>query len=157
MINPIVDAVLGVIDGPLDKILGRFFPNADDKQKALLEIQEEIQKSKDAITEAALAAQAAQIDVNKTEAASSSIFVAGWRPAIGWICGFALAWQFVLQPLLTWALGVICLYQKITLPALPVLDTSALMTVLLGMLGLTAARTVETINGVSRNSLAETR
>ena len=155
--NPIVEAILGVVSGPLDKLLGRFFANADDKQKAMLEIQAEIKKSIDSIVQAAMAAQQAQIDVNKTEAASSSVFVAGWRPAIGWVCGFALAWQFVLQPFATWILSVVCLYQKLNLPPLPTLDTGPLMTVMLGMLGLTAARTVEAIQGVSRNTLEEKR
>lgn len=155
--NPILQAIFGVISGPLDGLLSRFFPS---KERAL-EFQQELQKmmldQQCRITDAALAAQQAQIDVNKEEAKSSSLFVAGWRPAIGWVCGFALAWQFVLQPMLTWCLAVLCLYQDLNLPPLPTLDTGPLMTVMLGMLGLTAARTVEAIQGVARNTLEEKR
>ena len=82
--------------------------------------------------------------------------MAGWRPAIGWICGAALAWQFVLSPILTYLIGICVAFGWIPkLPPLPVLDTSALYTVLLGMLGLGGMRTYEKINGVSRDTLDE--
>jgi len=161
--NPIFAAIWGSLfgkdgaTGSLDGLLSRFFPSKEKAQEFQNELQKTMLDQQGKIVEAALAAQQAQIDVNKVEAASSSVFVAGWRPAIGWVCGFALAWQFVLQPFATWVLSVVCLYQKLSLPPLPTLDTGPLMTVMLGMLGLTAARTVEAIQGVSRNTLEEKR
>lgn len=84
-----------------------------------------------------------QIEVNKQEAASQSAFVAGWRPFIGWVCGGAFAWTFVLQPFMAFFLAVFG--KHLTLPSL---DLSNLMPVLLGMLGLGAMRTYEKVQGV---------
>jgi hypothetical protein len=95
----------------------------------------------------------AQVDVNKVEAASAIVFVAGWRPAIGWICGAAMAWQYVLEPMATWGITVAQGIWVFTTPPLPVLDTSQMMTVLLGMLGLGGLRTYERVKDVSRSSL----
>ena len=73
------------------------------------------------------------------------MFVAGWRPFIGWVCGSGLVYSFIAQPLLAWASGIW------VFPAPPVLDLSTLLTVLGGMLGLSSLRTVEKINGVARS------
>jgi hypothetical protein len=89
----------------------------------------------------------AQLEVNKAEAASTSTFVAGWRPAVGWICGFALASQFIIGPLLTWASTL--LGHPVTWP---VANNSDMMTVLLGMLGIGGMRTYEKIQGVPGTS-----
>lgn len=91
-------------------------------------------------TEATLASQlsSAQTKVNEIEAASSDKFVSRWRPAIGWICGAAYAWEFVLQPLLSFALAVGGAPVDVT--HLPKLDVSELSMVLMGMLGLGAMR-----------------
>ena len=70
--------------------------------------------------------QLAQIEVNKAEAASGSLFKGGWRPAVGWICAIAFGYHFVLQPLLIFILSVF----KISLPDLPEFDMSTLLTVL---------------------------
>jgi hypothetical protein len=92
----------------------------------------------------------AQADVNLAEAQSSSRFVSGWRPFIGWICGFALLYGAMLQPVLAWlALGI-------NVPVPPAPDQSQLMTVLLGMLGLGTLRTVEKYNGVADSAPAAT-
>lgn len=79
-----------------------------------------------------------QADVNKTEAANPSVFVAGWRPFIGWVCGSALAFQFIFRPLLQWGAGL--MGHPVTVPAL---DMGDLITVLLGMLGLGAMRSYD--------------
>lgn len=154
--NPLIDAIFGAIDGPLDKILGRFFPSADDRQKAKLEIQAELLKQEGALQAKVLELQAAQIDVNKEEAKSASLFVAGWRPAVGWVCVFAMAWQYVLQPMLTWGFAVYHANGGQTFPALPTLETSQMYAVLFGLLGLGGLRTVEKLKGeVDRSSLSE--
>ena len=97
-----------------------------------------------------------QLEINKAEASHSSIFVAGWRPAIGWVCGIALAWNFVLQPLLLWAVWLMPEYTAQVASA-PQLDTNELMTVLLGMLGLGGLRTYEKKLGVERDNLKPKR
>ena len=83
-----------------------------------------------------------QLEVNKVEAGHKSLFVAGWRPWIGWVGGMALAYQFVLYPLLMWvwvilkAKGVI----PVDVSAPPVLDTGALFSIVTAMLGIGAMR-----------------
>lgn len=88
----------------------------------------------------------AQLDVNKTEAASGSIFVAGWRPFCGWVCGSAMAYNFVVLPFLKF--GLVAGHWQGNIADIPTLDLSVMSTVLMGMLGLGAARTVERIKGV---------
>lgn len=87
-------------------------------------------------------AVAAQIDVDKQEASSENVFVAGWRPFIGWVCGVGLACQFIVGPLFMWAATLL----KHPTP-FPTLDLGTLMTLLLGMLGLGGMRTYEKISG----------
>lgn len=93
-----------------------------------------------------------QLDVNRAEAASSSLFVAGWRPAIGWIGATALGYQFLAYPLLVWAWSL--LQARGLVPAglqpPPMLDTDALWVVLSGMLGIAGLRSVEKVKGVAR-------
>ena len=78
-----------------------------------------------------------QTKINEIEAQHRTVFVAGWRPFIGWVCGVALAYNFVIRDLFVWAL------QPETVP--PALQMEQLMTVLLGMLGLGGLRTYEKI------------
>ena len=85
----------------------------------------------------------AQIELNKIEAGHRSIFVAGWRPFIGWVCGVALAYNFVIRDLIAWVM--VNTGAEVSLP--PALAMDQLMTVLLGMLGLGAFRTVEKFGG----------
>ena len=93
-----------------------------------------------------------QLDINKEQAKHSSIFVAGARPFIMWVCGFALMWQFLLQPMATWGLLAFSVRE---LPPFPELDIGPLMTLLLGMLGLGGLRTYEKRLGVQRDSIGE--
>jgi len=78
-----------------------------------------------------------QSDVDKTEAASTNVFVAGWRPAIGWVCAAAFGFQFLLRPLLQW--GSAFAGHPVTLPGLD----DSLTQLTYGMLGMGALRTVE--------------
>ena len=89
-----------------------------------------------------------QIEINKAEANHKSIFVAGWRPFIGWVCGASLAYNFLLYPFLSFGVTVV----MDTPPELPVLDASQLMALVTGMLGLVASRTHEKTKGVSREN-----
>lgn len=87
----------------------------------------------------------AQIDVNKAEAASSSLFVSGWRPYIGWICGFSLMYASIMEPMARFAAKVFFQYMG----DFPVIDTTLTMQVLFGLLGLAGMRTYEKMNGVA--------
>lgn len=85
-------------------------------------------------------------EINKIEAQHRSIFVAGWRPFIGWVCGSALLYAYILRDLISWAMEI---YTPGTQPP-PMISMEFMNTILLGMLGLGAARTVEKINKVSK-------
>lgn len=93
-----------------------------------------------------------QLDINRAEAASSSLFVAGWRPAIGWVGAVALGYQFLFYPMLIWVWAL--LQARGAVPAglqpPPMLDTDALWVVLSGMLGIAGLRSVEKVKGVAR-------
>ena len=119
----------------LRKLLG--FKTSDDIGGLGLEIRDII-KGKEIDPQKLIELQA---QINEQEAKHRTIFVAGWRPFIGWVCGFALAYNFVLRDLLVWYVGVES--------APPALQMEHLMTVLIGMLGLGGMRTFEKFNNKS--------
>lgn len=88
---------------------------------------------------------AAQIAVNTAEAQNRSTFVAGWRPFIGWVCGFAFAYVYVMQPFLQFILVAFGI--NFDASKLPVINVGEMMPVLLGMLGLGAMRSFDKTNG----------
>jgi|TARA_R110000824_G_scaffold2831_3_gene12936 hypothetical protein len=116
---------LDVVGKIIDKVAGHVDKFTLDKEEKAQLIQE-INK--------------AQIEVNKIEAGSTNLFVSGWRPFVGWTCGFALCYHFVLQPFLMFVLFSIGKPME-----LPVFDMSTLTTVLFGMLGLGGMRSFEKI------------
>jgi len=93
-----------------------------------------------------------QMEVNKVEAANQNLFVAGWRPAIGWVGAGAMFYQFLLYPLLVWAWTWMqaeqIVPQEVKPP--PMLDTDALWVILSGMLGIAGMRSFEKSRGVAR-------
>jgi hypothetical protein len=119
------------------KVIERIFPDPTQAAQAKLELYK-LQQSGE------LAQITGQMEINKTEAANASVFVSGARPFIMWICGFGLAMQFIVSPLLTW--GAALLGKTIVLPPL---DMGTLLTLLLGLLGLSGMRTFEKLNGVA--------
>jgi len=117
--------------GPITGLLGKFVEDKDQKNALAHEIATLAQK--EAHKNAAL-----QLGVNKVEAAHKSLFVAGWRPFIGWCCGLGLLYSVLLAPLLDiWF-------------EMPAIDSSILMPTMTGMLGLGALRSYEKVKGVSR-------
>ena len=124
---------------PVADLLNKFVPDQTEKLKLAHEIATLAEKQAHAIA-------IAQIEVNKVEAASNSIFKSGWRPFIGWVCGFAFAYHFVIQPLLVFIL----IYVGHPVPELPEFDMASLMTVLGGLLGLGSLRTFEKYKGITK-------
>tara|TARA_R110001599_G_scaffold153114_1_gene338279 strand:- start:704 stop:1075 length:372 start_codon:yes stop_codon:yes gene_type:complete len=116
---------LNMIANIIDKVAGHVDKFTLDKEEQAQLIQE-INK--------------AQIEVNKIESSSSSLFKSGWRPFVGWTCGVALCYHFVLQPFLMFVLLSIGKPME-----LPVFDMSTLTTVLFGMLGLGGMRSLEKV------------
>lgn len=119
------------------KVIDRVFPDPTQRAAAQLELIK-LQQSGE------LAEMAAQTDINKVEAAHNNVFVSGWRPAIGWVCGAGCAWNWVLLPAAKLGLAI----AGMTV-ALEPADLSEMMPLLLGMLGLGALRTVEKVNRVA--------
>lgn len=97
----------------------------------------------------------AQMEVNRAEAQHASLFVAGWRPAIGWIGAAALAYQYLAYPALVWAWSAMQAAGWVAhaMSPPPVLDADALWVILTGMLGIAGLRTAEKVRGVSRETL----
>lgn len=125
------------------KIIDKFIPDPEAKARANLEMMQIKQAEAFKELEVALQEQQMQADINKVEAASDNIFVAGPRPFIMWICGVAFGLQFVLFPLMVF---IAQMFGKLL--QVPVLPLEALMTVLLGTLGLGGYRSWEKIKGV---------
>lgn len=92
-----------------------------------------------------------QLEVNKAEAASGSIFVGGWRPAIGWVGAAAMAYQFIAYPFMVWGWSLMQAngWVSAELKPPPMLDTDALWVVLSGMLGIAGMRSIEKVKGVA--------
>lgn len=86
----------------------------------------------------------AQAAINQTEAANPNLFVSGWRPFVGWVCGLGLAYAFLIKPIAS------PLIQKWSGVPMEALDVGTLLTLLFGMLGLGGMRTVEKLSGVAR-------
>ena len=119
---------------PVSQILDKFVADKDLKLKLQHELSQELHK-----------ANMAQLEVNKVEAKHRSVFVAGWRPFTGWVCSSALAYHFILEPLLIFILSIYNI--QLTLPTF---DMSSLLTVLMGMLGLGGLRTYEKSKGLTQ-------
>lgn len=130
-ITAIITGVLSLVD--------RIFPDKTAAQKAAFEAA-----MAEMMAEKELALK--QIEVNVAEAQSSNLFVAGWRPCLGWVCALIFAWTYLLRPLVEF----LAASAGHPVPHLPALDLGEIMPVLLGMLGVGTLRTVEKIKGVAR-------
>ncbi len=93
-------------------------------------------------------ASQAQTKINEIEAGHSSIFVAGWRPFIGWVCGIGLLWAFILQPVFIWSITVF----DLGVTSIPEINSDGLYQLVLAMLGMGGLRTFEKMKGVSRET-----
>jgi hypothetical protein len=132
----LVQSLIGPVTGLLDK----FVEDKDLKQQLAHDISTMAERQSHEVIQA-------QIAVNQTEAAHKSLFVSGWRPAVGWTCCLGLMGNFILIPLTNFVLALNTIDIQI-----PMIDTSTMMPILMGMLGLGTMRTVEKLKNVERNS-----
>lgn len=116
------------------KVLDKFVPDPAAKAEAEAELRD-----------ALMTWDKAQTEINKAEATHRTVFVAGWRPFIGWTCGVAFAYHFLVTPIILVVVNTTG--AQVTLPNF---DIEGMMTVLLGMLGLGGLRTYEKIKGVAK-------
>lgn len=132
-------ALAGAVLGIVGRVLDRIVPDKNARAEALEALQS-MDKSGE------LDLLFGQLEVNKIEAAHPSVFVSGWRPAVGWVCVAGMGYNFVLFPLLRFA--VVLMVPDA--PELPLMDIGELMALLMGMLGLAGYRTYEKRNEVAR-------
>ena len=135
--------MLNLIDrliSPISTLLDKVIPDKDLKEQLAHDIATMAERHSHDIIKA-------QIEVNKTEAAHKSLFVSGWRPAVGWTCCLGLAGNFLIIPFSNFIMALAG-----SDIVIPLIDVSTMMPVLMGMLGLGTMRTVEKINNVERNT-----
>jgi len=131
---PILSAILPIAETVIDRVI----PDKNAKAKAMRDMEKALV---DAHNKGALA----QLEINKVEAAHRSVFVAGWRPFIGWCGGLAICWHFILQPITIFALGIFELPYD-----LPVFEMESLMTIIMGILGIGGMRSFEKFKGLTK-------
>lgn len=129
-----IDKLIGPVTGLLDK----FIEDKDQKAKLAHEVATMAQRHAQELAKG-------QLEVNKAEAQHKSLFVSGWRPAVGWCCVFGMMGNFMVIPFTNFVLALL----KIEV-VVPLIDTATMMPVLMGMLGLGAMRTYEKRTGVSK-------
>lgn len=130
--------MLDLLIGPVTGLLDKFIEDKDQKAKLAHEIATLAEKQ-------AHESLMGQLEINKEEAKHRSVFIAGWRPFVGWTCGLALLYHYLIQPILIFAFTA----YGITIE-LPEFDMASLLTVLMGMLGLGGLRTFEKFKGVTK-------
>ena len=131
--------MLETLIGPVTGLLDKFIEDKDQKARLAHEVATMAQNHAQELAKG-------QLEMNKMEAQHRSIFVAGWRPFLGWGLSFAMIWHFVLAPITIFGFS----YAGVEAPELPAFDMDSLMTVLLGMLGLGGLRTVEKVKGLTK-------
>jgi hypothetical protein len=131
--------MLSNLIGPVTGLLDKFIEDKDQRAMLAHEIATMSEKHAQELAKG-------QLEVNKAEAASGSVFKGGWRPAIGWVCASAFAYHFVLQPIILF----VALAAGLNMPPLPEFDMASLMTVMMGMLGLGGLRTYEKQQGLTK-------
>ena len=126
-------SILNSLIKPITSILDKVIEDKDTKNNIAFELATMAERHAQELAKG-------QLEVNKVEAAHKSLFVSGWRPAIGWICGLALLYSTILAPILgIWFI-------------VPPVDSSLLTSVLMGMLGLGVMRSYEKKNNVARDN-----
>jgi len=124
-------SILSSLIGPATSLLDKVIEDKDEKNRIAFELSTLAERHANELAKG-------QLEVNKVEAAHHSIFVSGWRPCIGWVCALGLLYNTILSNILgIWV-------------EVPEIDTTLLVPVMMGMLGIGAMRTVEKVKGVSR-------
>lgn len=137
-----IGSVADILGKVFDKV-SHYIPDPTQKAEAQQKLAEMAQAEEFKHIDAALAAAAQQTDINKIEASNANLFVSGWRPAVGWICGGALAYSTVLEPFAEFIAKVGFGYMGI----FPTINTTLTEQVLLGLLGLGVMRSYDKKQG----------
>lgn len=132
-------SMLGTLIGPISALLDKAVPDKDLKEKLAHDIATMAERHAHEQIQA-------QLEINKTEATHTSMFVAGWRPACGWICVLGMAGNFLIIPFANMTLKLLETGVEV-----PMIDLNTMLPVLMGMLGLGGLRTFEKVKKVERN------
>lgn len=143
ILDQIASGGITTIIGQALSIVNKFVKDPEAQAQAQIEILKITQSSQFKEIDAALQEQQMQADINKVEAASDHIFVSGWRPAIGWVCGIGFALQVILFPIVTTV--AVIFDHPLEMPTMP---TEILMTNLTALLGLGGLRSWEKTKGL---------
>lgn len=135
---PIITALLPVVSEVIDRVI----PDKEAAAKAKLEMQKSMMDNEHSL-------RIAQLEINKREAEHSSIWVSGWRPAVGWLGVAGLAWVFLITPILHW------LSLNFGWQTPPDVDVTILVNLLMALLGFGGLRTFEKVKGVAREDLSK--
>lgn len=129
-------------------IISRVWPDPSDQAKQLFKLEELKQKGDLAQLNAMVVSLQGQLQINAVEAAHKSIFVAGWRPFIGWVGGFSLAYAGILEPLMRF-IATVAGYEG----DFPLIETASTITILMGMLGIGGMRSYDKKNKTQTDKL----
>jgi hypothetical protein len=132
------------------KVLDKVIPNAEEREKAKAEIALRIAENEMELLKTLAEVDKGQLEINKMEAQSAHFYVAGARPTVLWICNIALAWMYILQPMIQ-----TILYWCGKVPTPGQLDTAGIMGLTASILGFGGMRMFESIKGVERSNLKE--
>jgi|TARA_R100000664_G_scaffold15792_2_gene24438 hypothetical protein len=132
-------SLLTTLIEPATKLLDKVIEDKDQKAKLAHELATMADKL-------AHEQQLAQMAINKEEAASGSLFKGGWRPFVGWVCGVAFCYHFIIQPVIIFIVAL----TGIIIPDLPSFNMNTLLTVLGGLLGIGGLRTYEKQKGLTK-------
>ena len=160
----ILGAVSGILGGGIIKSVGKIADNlitTDEERSAgelsLYKAETDRQRvDSDLLKE--------QLKVNRQEAGHSSIYVAGWRPAVGWFCGFGIAYHFILRPMIEWIVAIVTPIivvhyglnpESFSIITPPALNIGQLLALIMPMLGISGARSWEKYKGVARKAIKE--
>ena len=138
-------SMLDLLIGPVTSIIDKLIPDKEAAEKAKLKLIELQQNGELAELNAMVELNKAQAEINKQEAAHKSLFVAGWRPFIGWTCGIGVFWQFVGYPVATFIISTTG-----AVATVPTIPTDNLFELILAMLGMGGLRTYEKLKGKAR-------
>jgi|TARA_R110000824_G_scaffold119782_1_gene274020 hypothetical protein len=129
-----IQALLPLIGNVLDRVI----PDKNANQKAKREIEKSLVDNANQLL-------LAQAETNKIEAAHRSVWVAGWRPCLGWVSALGFAWVFLLAPISQWILALLG-----NTVVLPVLQTDILLELTFALLGIASLRTFEKLKGLTK-------
>jgi hypothetical protein len=130
----------------VSNIVDKIFPDKDKADQVKLEMLKLQQAGEFKVADQAFELAKGQLDINKAEAQNPNLFVSGWRPAAGWVCVAAYAFNYLLLPLANWGARWI----DANAPVIVALETGELTTLLFGMLGIGGLRTIEKFKGLSK-------